>query len=67
MIENTGERIPEEDLPHVCDLFFTGSKSRGGGERHPGVGLYLAEKIFRADGLGMKVENTDNGVRVIVR
>ena len=67
MIENTGERIPEEDLPHVCDLFFTGSKSRGGGERHPGVGLYLAEEIFRADGLGMKVENTDNGVRVIVR
>lgn len=67
VIENTGERIPEEDLPHVCDLFFTGSKSRGGGERHPGVGLYLAEKIFRADGLGMKVENTDNGVRVIVR
>lgn len=67
VIQNTGERIPEEDLPHVCDLFFTGSKSRGGGERHLGVGLYLAEKIFRADGLGMKVENTDNGVRVIVR
>ena len=67
VIQNTGERIPEEDLPHVCDLFFTGSKSRGRGEKHLGVGLYLAEKIFRADGLGMKVENTDNGVRVIVR
>ena len=67
VIQNTGERIPEEDLPHVCDLFFTGSKSRSGGEKHLGVGLYLAEKIFRADGLGMKVENTDNGVRVIVR
>lgn len=67
VIQNTGERIPEEDLPHVCDLFFTGSKSRGGGEKHLGVGLYLAEKIFQADGLGMKVENTDNGVRVIVR
>ena len=67
VIQNTGEGIPEEDLPHVCDLFFTGSKSRSGGEKHLGVGLYLAEKIFRADGLGMKVENTDNGVRVIVR
>lgn len=67
VIQNTGEKIPEEDLPHVCELFFTGSKSRGGGEKHLGAGLYLAEKIFREDGLRMKVENTEDGVRVIVR
>lgn len=67
VIRNTGERIPEEDLPHVCDLFFTGSKSRGGEEKHLGVGLYLAEKIFRADGLRMRVENTEDGVCVAVR
>ena len=67
VIRNTGEKIPEEDLPHVCDLFFTGSKSRGGAEKHLGVGLYLAEKIFRADGLRMRVENTEDGVCVTVR
>ena len=33
VIRNTGEKIPEEDLPHVCELFFTGSKSRGGEEK----------------------------------
>ena len=46
VIQNTGEKIPEEDLPYVCDLFFTGSKSRDTGEKHLGVGLYLADKIF---------------------
>ena len=64
VIQNTGEKIPEEDLPYVCDLFFTGSKSRDTGEKHLGVGLYLADKIFRANGLGIKVENTEDGVRV---
>lgn len=67
VIQNTGEKIPEEDLPYVCDLFFTGSKSRDTGEKHLGVGLYLADKIFRANGLGIKVENTEDGVRVTVR
>ena len=67
MIANTGERIPEEDLPRVCELFFTGNKSRGGEEKHLGIGLYLADRIFRTHGLGMKVENTADGVQVTVK
>ena len=67
VIANTGERIPEEDLPRVCELFFTGNKSRGGEEKHLGIGLYLADRIFRTHGLGMKVENTACGVQVSVK
>ena len=67
VIANTGERIPEEDLPRVCELFFTGNKSRGGEEKHLGIGLYLADRIFRTHGLGMKVENTACGVQVTVK
>ena len=67
VIANTGERIPEEDLPRVCELFFTGNKSRGGEEKHLGIGLYLADRIFRIHGLGMKVENTACGVQVTVK
>ena len=50
MIANTGERIPEEDLPRVCELFFTGNKSRGGEEKHLGIGLYLAGGWCSGDG-----------------
>ena len=67
VIANTGERIPEDDLPRVCELFFTGNKSRGGEEKHLGIGLYLADHIFRTHGLGMKVENTACGVQVTVK
>ena len=67
VIANTGERIPEEDLPRVCELFFTGNKSRGGEEKHLGIGLYLADRIFRVHGLAMEVENTADGVQVTVK
>ena len=67
VIANTGERIPEDDLPRVCELFFTGNKSRGGEDKHLGIGLYLADRIFRTHGLGLKVENTADGVQVTVK
>lgn len=67
VIENTGGHIPEEDLPRVCELFYTGEKSRGGREKHLGIGLYLADRIFRAHDMSMKIENTGSGVRVTVR
>lgn len=66
VIANTGEKIPGEDLPRVCELFFTGNKSRGGGEKHLGIGLYLSKRIFRIHGLELKVENTASGVQATV-
>ena len=66
VIENTGEKISPEDLPRVCELFYTGDKSRGGQEKHLGVGLYLADRIFRAYRMKLKIANTEDGVRVTV-
>lgn len=66
VIENTGEKIPEEELGKVCELFYTGSKGKSTGEKHLGIGLYLADRIFKAHGLSLKVENTEEGVRVTV-
>lgn len=63
-IENTGSNIPEEDLPRVCELFFTGDKNRSRQENHLGTGLYLANRIFQLHGLKFKIRNTDNGVQV---
>lgn len=66
VIENTGEKISPEDLPRVCELFYTGDKSRGGQEKHLGVGLYLADRIFRAHRMKLKIANTEVGVQVTV-
>lgn len=66
MIENTGEKISPEDLPRVCELFYMGDKSRGGQEKHLGVGLYLADRIFRAHRMKFKIANTEAGVQVTV-
>lgn len=66
VIENTGEKISPEDLPRVCELFYTRDKSRGGQEKHLGVGLYLADRIFRAYRMKLKIANTEDGVQVTV-
>lgn len=66
IIENTAERIPEEDLPYLCDLFFTSNKSRTADVHHKGLGLYLTKRIFDIHNLNMKIENTEVGVRVSV-
>ena len=65
-IENTGDNIPPEHLPHVCEMFYTVNQSRGGREKHLGMGLYLARQIFALHGAELKVENTEEGVRVTV-
>ena len=65
-IENTANLIPEEDLPHVFDMFFTSNKSRNKDENHKGLGLYLVKRIFDLHGLYINIENTDIGVKVTI-
>lgn len=69
VIANTGDPIPEEDLSRVCEMLWTGSRegrTRASEEKHLGMGLYLADRIFRLHGMKMTVENTYDGVRVSV-
>ena len=65
IIENTADPISEEDLPHVCDMFFTGNKSRNKEQNHKGLGLYLVKRIFEMHKIELKVENGDAGVRTV--
>lgn len=65
VIENTGTKIPEDQLPHVCEIFYTLSQKEQGKNDHFGLGLYLAERIFRIHGLRLKIENTESGVRAV--
>ncbi|MDM5188123.1 HAMP domain-containing sensor histidine kinase [Bacillus sp. DX4.1] len=44
-IKNYGERIPEEDLPHVFENFYRGEKSRSTHTGGKGMGLAIAKSI----------------------
>lgn len=66
MIENNGNPIPEEDLKHLCEMFYSGDKSRTSGKKHMGLGLYLAKKILLLHKLNLTIANSDMGVRVFI-
>ena len=66
VIENTGKTMEEEQLLHAFDLFYTGNKSRGKKEKHMGIGLFLVKKILGLHGMGVMIENIEEGIRVTV-
>jgi len=45
-ITNTGETIPEEDLPHIFNRFHKVDKSRSNDREGAGIGLYLVKQIL---------------------
>ena len=61
-MENTGERIPDADLPHVFEMFYSGQGRLEDAEKHLGLGLYLAKKICTLHHLSLTVRNTEMGV-----
>jgi signal transduction histidine kinase len=58
VVEDTGEGISEEDLPHVFDPFFRADAARSGDGA--GLGLALAERIVHALGGTIEVDSLPN-------
>lgn len=44
-IINYGDSIPEEDLPYLFDMFYTGDKARSEQQGGTGLGLFIAKNI----------------------
>ncbi|MCC2412179.1 MULTISPECIES: sensor histidine kinase [Bacillus] len=44
-VMNYGDSIPEEDLPYLFDMFYTGDKSRSENRGGTGLGLFIAKNI----------------------
>lgn len=44
-IINYGDSIPEEELPYLFDMFYTGDKSRTHNQESTGLGLFIAKNI----------------------
>ncbi len=58
-ISDNGTGIPEEDIPFIFDRFYQVNKSRTN-SNGAGLGLAIAQKIFRLHGTEMIVKSTQN-------
>ncbi len=58
-ISDTGDGIPEEDLPYIFDRFYQADKSRSINQG-AGLGLAIAQKIFHLHGAEIKVNSAEN-------
>lgn len=61
-VKNSGEKIPEEDLPYIWDRFHKTDKSRGKDKTGMGLGLSIVKQIIKYHGETIKVENVEDGV-----
>jgi len=54
-VEDTGEGIPAEALPHIFDRFYRVSSIRSPSEGHCGLGLAICKSILDAHGATIQV------------
>lgn len=62
-VSNTGEGIPEEDLPYIFERFYKADKSHSGGGS--GLGLSIAKEIIKGLGENIRAESGRNGTRFV--
>ena len=60
---NTGNPIPEEDLPHLWDKFYKVDKARTREYGGNGIGLSIVKAIMNSFHKEFGVQNYENGVK----
>ena len=65
-VNDTGEGIRAEDIPHIFESFYRGEKSRNRDTGGAGLGLAIARGIVRAHGGDIRLESqASKGTRFI--
>ena len=49
-VKNTGEGIPDKDLPHIFERFYKSDKSRSNHKNSLGLGLYICKTVVELHG-----------------
>ena len=58
LVCDTGQGIPEEDLPRIMERFYQIDKARSSGSRSLGLGLAIAQEIVQAHKGQISIEST---------
>jgi len=56
-VQDTGEGIPESDLPRVFERFYQVDKSRAGADHGSGLGLAIVREVVAAHGGDVRVQS----------
>jgi signal transduction histidine kinase len=56
-VQDTGEGIPESDLPRVFERFYQVDKSRAGTDHGSGLGLAIVREVVAAHGGAVRVQS----------
>ena len=62
MVYNTGEPIPEEDIPNLWTKFYKVDKARTRAYGGSGIGLSIVKAVMDAHHQNCGVKNTEDGV-----
>lgn len=66
IVEDVGPQIPSYALPRVFERFYSLPRPSTG-RKSSGLGLAFVQEIARLHGGGVRIENTNQGVRVILK
>ena len=59
-IANSGDTIPEKDMPFIFERFYKVDKSRSASKNSTGLGLYIVKTIISAHGGSIMVSRSDS-------
>ena len=59
VIRNSGDGIPEKDIPHIFEKFYKSDKSRSNHKNSLGLGLYICKTVAELHNGSIKVESVE--------